>query len=86
MADNYRSVSKAQRSEPVSLDAETPPRSLRKLGSFDVNPDPTVREADVDRFQTVVRSALKSGHSFTDAIIAEYTGGLSSTAGFQLRI
>jgi len=197
MAANYKRVTKAQRSEPVSIYAETPPRSLRKLGSFDVAPDPTVcdmevwllagemirpdaarffrsrppnhqnplatdkgmpglafqwmevqgplieqwppashqllfgdlamtnctevarestsrrgfraapgievvsespeqdatrllrkfmaqvyrrpvRAADVDRFRAVVRSALKSGHSFTDAMITGYTGVLSS--------
>src|SRR5678815_85403 len=47
MAADFKSVSKSKRLEPVSIYAETPPRSLRKLGSFDVNPDPTVREMDV---------------------------------------
>ncbi len=47
MAADFKRVAKAQRSEPVSIYAETPPRSLRKLGSFDVNPEPTVRELEV---------------------------------------
>jgi hypothetical protein len=33
--------------EPVSIYAETPPRLLRKLGAFDVTPEPSVRELDV---------------------------------------
>jgi hypothetical protein len=33
--------------EPVSLYAETPPRLLRKLGSFDVTPEPSVSELEV---------------------------------------
>ncbi|MBI3882440.1 MAG: DUF1592 domain-containing protein [Verrucomicrobia bacterium] len=36
-----------RRPEPVTIYSETPPRLLRLLGSFDVNPDPTVRELDV---------------------------------------
>ncbi len=47
MSGDYRSVSRARRSEPVSIYAETPPRSLRKLGWFDAGPDPTVAEMDV---------------------------------------
>jgi len=33
--------------EPVSLYAETPPRLLRKLGSFEVGPEPAVSELEV---------------------------------------
>ncbi len=36
-----------RRPEPITIYAETPPRLLRLLGSFDVNPEPTVRELDV---------------------------------------
>jgi hypothetical protein len=39
-----------------------------------------VREVDVQRFLTVIRGALKAGHSFTDSMIAGYTGVLSSPA------
>jgi hypothetical protein len=47
MGPKYREVSRAQRSEPVSIYAETPPRSLRKLGSFDFGPEPAQRELEV---------------------------------------
>ena len=33
--------------EPVTVYAETPPRLLRRLGSFDVGPEPSVQELDV---------------------------------------
>lgn len=46
MAANYQSVSRAKRSEPVTIYAERPPQVLRKLGSFDVNPDPTTNEIE----------------------------------------
>ncbi len=39
-------VSAGRRPEPITIYSETPPRLLRLLGSFDVNPDPTVRELD----------------------------------------
>jgi mono/diheme cytochrome c family protein len=39
-------VSPGRRPEPVTIYSETPPRQLRLLGSFDVNPDPTQREID----------------------------------------
>ena len=47
MAADYKSVARADRMEPVCIYAETPPRSLRKVGDFDVNPDPTVCSLDV---------------------------------------
>ena len=47
MGPKYDQVSAAHRSEPVTIYADTPPRLLRKLGSFDVNPEPTVRELEV---------------------------------------
>jgi mono/diheme cytochrome c family protein len=37
-------ASKGHRDEPVTLYAVTPPRSLRRLGSVDVFPDPSVQE------------------------------------------
>jgi hypothetical protein len=46
MGPKYKKVSTAKRSEPVTIYAERPPRSLRKLGSFDVEPEPTVHEID----------------------------------------
>ena len=39
--------SPGRRSEPVTVYAETPPRLLRRLGSFDVAPEPAVKELDV---------------------------------------
>jgi len=39
-------VSPGRRAEPVTLYAERRPRLLRRLGAFDVTPDPTVRELD----------------------------------------
>ena len=40
-------VSRGRRSEPLTLYSEIPPRLLRRLGAFDVMPDPTVNELDV---------------------------------------
>jgi hypothetical protein len=39
-------VSRGRRSEPLTLYSETPPRLLRRLGAFDVSPDPAVAELD----------------------------------------
>lgn len=47
MGPKYAEVSKAKRSEPVTIYAETPPRSLRRLGSFDFDAEPTVHELEV---------------------------------------
>ena len=44
---NLDMVSRGRRDEPVSITAETPPRLLRHLGDFDVTPEPTVHELDV---------------------------------------
>jgi hypothetical protein len=40
-------VSRGRRPEPVTLYSELPPRQLRRLGAFDVMPDPGVNELDV---------------------------------------
>ncbi len=40
-------VSPGRRLEPITVYSETPPRLLRRLGTFDVTPDPSVRELDV---------------------------------------
>jgi hypothetical protein len=40
-------LSKGRTREPVSVYSETPPRQLRKLGEFEVTPDPSVQELDV---------------------------------------
>jgi cytochrome c553 len=45
---NLDEVSKGRRPEPITIYSETPPRLLRLLGSFDVNPEPTVKELEVD--------------------------------------
>ncbi|HWN95210.1 MAG TPA: DUF1592 domain-containing protein [Methylomirabilota bacterium] len=44
---NLDDISKGRRDEPVTITAETPPRLLRKLGDFDVTPEPGVHELDV---------------------------------------
>jgi len=44
---NLDEVSRGHRDEPVTITAETPPRLLRKLGDFDVTPEPGVHELDV---------------------------------------
>jgi hypothetical protein len=40
-------ISGGRRDEPVTITAEIPPRLLRKLGDFDVTPEPGVHELDV---------------------------------------
>jgi hypothetical protein len=40
-------ISYGHRDEPLTVTAETPPRLLRKLGDFDVTPEPSVHELDV---------------------------------------
>ena len=47
MAPKFASTARGRRPEPVTIYADTPPRLLRKLGSFDVNPDPTIQEMEV---------------------------------------
>jgi hypothetical protein len=47
MASDYKKVTPGHRPEPVSIYAETPPRVLRKLGSFDVTPEPSAHELEV---------------------------------------
>jgi len=47
MGPKYSKVSAGRRTEPVTIYADTPPRLLRKLGSFDVNPEPTIQELEV---------------------------------------
>jgi hypothetical protein len=47
MKPDYRSVGRALRAEPVTIYAEVPPQNLRKLGTFDVGPEPTESELDV---------------------------------------
>src|SRR5437773_5240453 len=44
---NLDNISRGRRDEPVTITAETPPRLLRKLGDFDVTPEPSVHELDV---------------------------------------
>ncbi len=46
MNAKFTEVSAGKRSEPVTIYAETPPRSLRNIGSFDVGPEPTTGEID----------------------------------------
>src|SRR3989454_7219045 len=43
---NLDNVSRGRRDEPVTITAEIPPRLLRKLGDFDVTPEPGVHELD----------------------------------------
>jgi hypothetical protein len=39
-------ISVGRRTEPITVYSETPPRLLRKLGNFDVTPEPSVKELD----------------------------------------
>ena len=48
LGHNYTNAVPGRRSEPITLYADTPPRVLRKLGSFDVAPEPGTREMAVD--------------------------------------
>ena len=40
-------IARGRRDEPITITAETPPRLLRKLGDFDITPDPSVHGLDV---------------------------------------
>lgn len=44
---NLDDISKGRRSEPITIYSETPPHLLRRLGDFDVTPEPAVNELDV---------------------------------------
>ncbi|CAN5452284.1 hypothetical protein BH11PLA2_BH11PLA2_27540 [soil metagenome] len=44
---NYDVISKGRRAEPVSVYSEVPPHQLRKIGSFDAEVEPAVKELDV---------------------------------------
>jgi len=44
---NLDDISRGRRPEPVTIYSETPPHLLRKLGDFDVTPEPGVKELDV---------------------------------------
>jgi hypothetical protein len=44
---NFDDVSPGRRAEPLTIYSELPPRSLRRLGAFDVGTEPTVNELDV---------------------------------------
>jgi hypothetical protein len=46
MGHGYTNVAPGRRDEPVCIYAETPPRVLRKLGSFDVKPESGIYELD----------------------------------------
>ncbi len=45
---NLDDVSAGRRSEPVTIYAEMPPRQLRRLGAFDVQPEAGIHELEVD--------------------------------------
>lgn len=45
---NLDDISKGRRDEPITITAETPPRLLRHLGDFDITPEPSVHELDVE--------------------------------------
>lgn len=44
---NPELISAGRTEEPVTLYSEVPPREMRRLGSFDVKPEPTVNEIEV---------------------------------------
>ena len=43
---NFDDIGPGHRSEPITIYSETPPRLLRRLGNFDVTPEPAVKEID----------------------------------------
>ncbi|MSU49236.1 MAG: DUF1592 domain-containing protein [Opitutus sp.] len=43
---DFDTVSRGRRVEPITIYAETPPRLLRRLGAFDVSPEPVVQEIE----------------------------------------
>jgi hypothetical protein len=45
---DFDDVSPGRRPEPITLYSELPPRSLRRLGAFDVGIEPTTAELEVD--------------------------------------
>lgn len=45
---NLDRISQGRRDEPITITAETPPRLLRHLGDFDLTPEPSVHELEVD--------------------------------------
>ncbi|MBV9468596.1 MAG: DUF1592 domain-containing protein [Abitibacteriaceae bacterium] len=44
---DYSNISAGRRIEPITIYGDRSPRILRKLGSFDVGPEPVVKEMDV---------------------------------------
>ena len=44
---DFANISPGRRSEPITIYSDRSPRILRKLGSFDSQPEPTVHELDV---------------------------------------
>ncbi|HEX4795271.1 MAG TPA: DUF1592 domain-containing protein [Humisphaera sp.] len=46
VSPDFKKATEGRRPEPVTIYAETPPRSLRKLASFDVGPGPTLHEIE----------------------------------------
>lgn len=44
---NLDEVSSGRRSEPITIYSEVPPNLLRRLGKFDVTPEPAVKEPEV---------------------------------------
>ncbi len=47
MSPKFDKVTRGRRSEPVTIYADTTPRILRRMGSFDFGPDPSVQEMTV---------------------------------------
>ena len=44
---NPEDISAGRTDEPITLYSEIPPREMRRLGSFDVRPEPSVNEIEV---------------------------------------
>ena len=47
MAPDFSKVTQGRRTEPITIYADTPPRTLRRLGHFDFGPQRSVHELDV---------------------------------------
>ena len=72
------------KSEVVSTDPEADEQRLMRAFLRRAYRRPTVDEADVKRFVSLVDSQRKAGLSFTEAMIAGYTAVLASPAFIYL--
>jgi mono/diheme cytochrome c family protein len=89
LAARTASATEGRRALPPGVDivSQNPDQDAEKLlrGFMQQSYRGPVQDAEVERFLTLIRGALKNGYSFTDAMIAGYTGVLSSPAFLYLK-